>query len=217
VSRNDPVSTWVAIFFFVVVWKKCSLSWKVFSTNLRLLGGVPSPPKNGLFALWLATNRSYVVKCVAQKRNRSNNKNQWYNILVNFIFKFIYGLYSSKKYVYSKVSEKVKKDFMAIMLTELWSATNCWYVVKCVFHKNGIGPMIIRENSIVSRGNMGWSFSGTNFLPNCWRYKALAGHSGLWTPIQRFFSMKTQSPLRPNSRKMLWIQNDARLFSTRII
>jgi len=47
-----------------------------------------------------------------------------------------------------------------------------------------------------NRGNMGWSSSGTNFLPNSWRYKALAGYSGLWTLIQRFFSMKTQSPLR---------------------
>jgi len=35
-----------------------------------------------------------------------------------------------------------------------------------------------------------------NFLPNCWRYIALAGYSGLWTPIQRSFSMKTQSSLR---------------------
>ena len=46
------------------------------------------PPKNGLIALWSATNRWYVVKCVSQKRNRSNNKNEWYNILVNFIFRF---------------------------------------------------------------------------------------------------------------------------------
>jgi len=28
------------------------------------------------------------AKCVSQKRNRSNNKNEWYNILVNFIFEF---------------------------------------------------------------------------------------------------------------------------------
>ena len=48
---------------------------------------------------------------------------------------------------------------------------------------------------VCTRRNMGWSFSGTNFLPNCWRYKALVGYSGLWTPIQRFFSMKTQSSL----------------------
>jgi len=32
------------------------------------------------------TNRTPVVNCVSQKRNRSNNKNEWYNILVNFIF-----------------------------------------------------------------------------------------------------------------------------------
>jgi len=34
------------------------------------------PPKNGEIALWLVTNRWYVVKCVSQKRNWSNNKNQ---------------------------------------------------------------------------------------------------------------------------------------------
>jgi len=42
------------------------------------------PPKNGLIALWSATNRWHVVKCVSQKRNWSNNKNQWYNIFVTF-------------------------------------------------------------------------------------------------------------------------------------
>jgi len=43
------------------------------------------PPKNGEIALWLVTDRWYVVKCVSQKRN---NKNQWYNISVTFIFRF---------------------------------------------------------------------------------------------------------------------------------
>jgi len=33
-----------------------------------------APPKNGPIALWSATNRSYIVKCVSQKRNGSNNK-----------------------------------------------------------------------------------------------------------------------------------------------
>jgi len=46
------------------------------------------PPKNGLIALWSATNRWYVVKCVSQKQNWSNNKNQWYNFWVTFISKF---------------------------------------------------------------------------------------------------------------------------------
>ena len=32
------------------------------------------PPNNGLNALWSATNPWYVVKCVSQKRNWSNNK-----------------------------------------------------------------------------------------------------------------------------------------------
>jgi len=51
------------------------------------------PPMNGIIALWTATNRWYVVKYVSQQRNRSNNKNEWYNILVSFIFKFSWGLY----------------------------------------------------------------------------------------------------------------------------
>jgi len=34
---------------------------------------VRMPPKNGLIAIWSATNRWYVVKCVSQKRNWSNN------------------------------------------------------------------------------------------------------------------------------------------------
>ena len=29
-----------------------------------------------------------VVKSISRKRNRCNNKNEWYNILINFIFKF---------------------------------------------------------------------------------------------------------------------------------
>ena len=68
-----------------------------------------------------------------------------------------------------------------------------------------------------TRGNMGWSFSG--IAANSWRDKALAGYSGLWTPIQKFFSMKTQISLRTIQilEKMFWIQKDARLFSTRII
>jgi len=56
----------------------------VYTPRCRLLYA----PKNGLIALWSATNRWYVVKCVSQKRNWSDNKNQWYNIWVTFIFKF---------------------------------------------------------------------------------------------------------------------------------
>ena len=51
------------------------------------------PAKNGLIPLWSATNHWYVVKCVAQKRNQSSNNNEWYNVLVNFIFKFSLCLY----------------------------------------------------------------------------------------------------------------------------
>ena len=40
------------------------------------------PPKNEEIALSSATNRRYALKCVSQKRNWSNNKDQWYNILV---------------------------------------------------------------------------------------------------------------------------------------
>jgi len=58
---------------------------------LRLL-----PPKDAIIELRKAMNRWYVVKCVSQKRNQSNNKNQWYNILVTFIFKLNSGQYETK-------------------------------------------------------------------------------------------------------------------------
>jgi len=61
-------------------------------------------PKDGEIALWSATNRWYVVKCVSQKRNQSNNKTQWYNILVTFIFKFSSGQYETKIYLLSNLS-----------------------------------------------------------------------------------------------------------------
>jgi len=54
--------------------------------HLNRLYTRPTLPKDGIFPLWSATNRWYVVKCVSQKRNRSHNKCQWYNILVTFIF-----------------------------------------------------------------------------------------------------------------------------------
>jgi len=62
------------------------------------------PPKDGEIALWSATNRRYVEKCVSQKRNQSNNKNRWYNILVTFIFKFNCGQYETKIWLLSNLS-----------------------------------------------------------------------------------------------------------------
>jgi len=61
-------------------------------------------PKDGIIALWLATNRWYVVKFVSQKRNQSNNKNQWYNILVTFIFKLNCHQYETKIWLLSNLS-----------------------------------------------------------------------------------------------------------------
>ena len=48
-------------------------------------------PKDGEIALWSATKRWYVVKCVSQKRNEPNDMNRWYNILVKFIFNWDCG------------------------------------------------------------------------------------------------------------------------------
>ena len=66
------------------------------------------PPKNGEIALRSATNRGCVVKCVSQKRNWSNNKNRWYNILVTCTFKFKWSLYQTKIYVHSNLSKDGK-------------------------------------------------------------------------------------------------------------
>jgi len=74
----------------MVYWvNKCA--WATYS--FQYLKSDLLPPKNGLIALWSATDRWYVVKYVSQKRNWSNNKSQWYNILVTFIFKFSKDLY----------------------------------------------------------------------------------------------------------------------------
>jgi len=65
-----------------------SLSWvKHESLRVKKKFSGLDPPNDGEVALWSATNCWYVVKCVSQKRNQSNNKTQWYNVLVTFIFK----------------------------------------------------------------------------------------------------------------------------------
>ena len=46
------------------------------------------PPKNEVIALWLNTHVVKCKYCVSQKRNEANNKNQWFNVLLTFIFKF---------------------------------------------------------------------------------------------------------------------------------
>jgi len=60
-------------------------NWRVYACPLS---GMIWRKAAQVIALWLATNRWYVVKCVSQKRNWSTNKNQWYSILVTFIYKF---------------------------------------------------------------------------------------------------------------------------------
>ena len=65
----------------------------------------PRPPKDGEIALWSATNRWFVVKCVAQTRSQSNNKNEWYNISVTFINKFNCSQYETKIYLLSNLSK----------------------------------------------------------------------------------------------------------------
>jgi len=59
---------------------------------------------DSIIALWPATNRWYVVKCVSQKRNQSNNKSQWYNILVTSIFKSDCGQFETKIGLLSNLS-----------------------------------------------------------------------------------------------------------------
>ena len=44
------------------------------------------PPKNGVVALWPNTREVKCKYCVSQKRNEANNKNQWFNMLLTFIF-----------------------------------------------------------------------------------------------------------------------------------
>ena len=83
-----------------------------------------SPPKNGLIALWSATNRWCVVKCVSQKRNRSNNKNDWYNILVSFIFKFI-SVYIRLIYKNSVISVNEKR---LPGNTKKWTLVRSWLI-----------------------------------------------------------------------------------------
>jgi len=60
--------------------------------------------KDGEIALWSATNCWYVVKCVSQKRNQSNNKKRWYNILVIFTFKLKYLENETKIWLLSNLS-----------------------------------------------------------------------------------------------------------------
>jgi len=83
-----------------------------------------APPKDGLIALRSAMNRWYVVKCVSQKQNWSNNKNQWYNILVTFISKLSWGLHWIKN-VYSVISVIDKR---LPGNTKKWTLVRSWLI-----------------------------------------------------------------------------------------
>jgi len=60
--------------------------------------------EDGEIALWSATNRWYVVKHVSQKRNQSNDKTRWYNILVTCTREFNSGRYYTKIWLLSNLS-----------------------------------------------------------------------------------------------------------------
>jgi len=69
-----------------------SNSSNAISTRITNFPAFPSltpyrlPPKNGLIALWPNTR---AVKCeysVSQKHNGFNNKDDWYNFLLTFVF-----------------------------------------------------------------------------------------------------------------------------------
>jgi len=49
--------------------------------------------KNGEIVLLFTTNCWNAVKCVSQKQDKVNDKSQWYNVLVTFIFEFSWSLY----------------------------------------------------------------------------------------------------------------------------
>ena len=104
------------------------------------------PPKDGIIALWSASNRWYVVKCVSQNRNQSNNKNQWYNILVTFIFKLNFGQYETKIWLLSNLVDSLPGWLIRVRLFHPWvvkvwlgfSRTNAdsqWNPVYNVFHR----------------------------------------------------------------------------------
>jgi len=84
-----------------------------------------TPPKDGEIALWSATKRWYVVKCVSQKRNQSNNKAEWCNILVNFKYVNSTGVNTRLKYVYSVNS--VNMDLLPGN-TENRESTRSWLI-----------------------------------------------------------------------------------------
>jgi len=82
------------------------------------------PPKNGLIAVWSATNRWYVVEYVSQKQNRSNNSTN------GTIFESVLYLNSAKvyirlNYVYSVISVKDKR---LPGNTKKWTLVRSWLI-----------------------------------------------------------------------------------------
>ena len=69
-------------------------------------------------------SRWYVVKYVSQKRNQSNNKNEWYNILVNLYLNSA-RVYISLIYVYSVISVNDKRLYRN---TKKWTLACSWLI-----------------------------------------------------------------------------------------
>ena len=105
--------------------------WVCMHTTYTSKTYICIPPKDAEIALWSATNRWYVVECFSQKRNQSNNKNRWYNILVTFIFKFNCGQYKTKTWLLSNLSVIV--DSLPGN-TKNREATRSWLIRVRLFH-----------------------------------------------------------------------------------
>ena len=104
----------------VVIYLACSSN--IFSFFLVLSAPMPSPyaAQEWTIALRSATNSWYVVKCVSQKRNRSNNKNEWYNILVHFMHKFTDGLLFDEYCLLFKVGLGILQITSAKRCPQVW-------------------------------------------------------------------------------------------------
>ena len=90
------------------------------------------PPKNGLIALWSATNRWYVVKYFSQTRIWSNIKIQRYNNFVTFILNSPI-VYIRLKYVYSVISV-IETRLPVPGNTKKWTLVSSWLIQVRLVH-----------------------------------------------------------------------------------
>jgi len=72
-DRNESRQIWMSVYVCMCVYM---CAWVIVCHTCRWHS---MSPKNREIALWLATNRWYVVQHVSQNQNESNNKQQWYN------------------------------------------------------------------------------------------------------------------------------------------